>query len=92
MKTPATVAATPASAAPRRNGLLARIINWILDIDDLTPDEARERMRSKPGFFASLSPEQLEMIRSYDGPENFGPPLTKRERLDLERRLAARRD
>jgi hypothetical protein len=87
MKTAATTATNPAHAAPRRQGFFKRILYWILDIDDITPEEARERMRNSPGFFGSLTPQQLEMLRNYDGPENFGPPLTKREGRDLERRL-----
>ncbi|HST62438.1 MAG TPA: hypothetical protein VLK84_27285 [Longimicrobium sp.] len=68
-----------------------RLRNWLLDLDDyeLTREEARRRMRSKPGLFASMSAEDLEYIRSYDGPENSGPPLTRRERRDLDRRIAA---
>jgi hypothetical protein len=70
--------------------LFKRILYWILDLDDeATLEEGRRRMWSRPGFFASLTPEQLEMIRNYDGPENLGPPLTRRERRDLERRMAA---
>ena len=34
---------------------------------------ARERIRSKPGFFASLSPEARAAIENYDGPEVIGP-------------------
>lgn len=90
MKTSTTTAAPPVPAAPRRRGLIMRILGWILDIDDITPEEARQRMRSKPGLLASLTPEQLEFIRNYDGPENLGPPLTRRERRDLEKRLASR--
>jgi hypothetical protein len=77
--------------ASRSPGLLARIAGVLLDLDDVTPEEARRRMRSRPSFLARLSPEALETIRNYDGPENHGPPLTRRERRDLERRLAARR-
>jgi hypothetical protein len=58
--------------------LLIWLRDWLLDIDYLTPEEARRRMRSKPGFFASLSPEAREFIKNYDGPENLGPPLSKR--------------
>ena len=47
-------------------------------------------MRSKPGIIDSLTLETLEMIRTYDAPMNSGPLLTKRERRDLERRIASR--
>lgn len=41
-------------------------------------DEARRRIRSKPGFFESLSPEAWAMIESHDGPDAIGPPRRKR--------------
>lgn len=89
-----TTQETVAAPAPRRLGILGffkNLLYWILDLDDeITLEEGRARLRNSPGFFASLTPEQVEMIRNYDGPENFGPPLTKRERHDLERRLGAR--
>jgi hypothetical protein len=43
------------------------------------------RHRSRTPF----SPEALAFLRGYDGPENHGPPLTRRERRDLEGRIAA---
>lgn len=84
-------AAMPQVPEPARpHGLLKRILYWVLDLDDpATLDEGIRRMRSAPGFFASLPPETLEFIRNYDGPENLGPPLTRRERRDLERRQAS---
>ena len=36
--------------------------------------EARRRIREKPGFFASLSPEARAAILRYDDPEILGPP------------------
>jgi hypothetical protein len=69
---------------------LKRILYWIMDWDDEAfLEEGIQRMRNAPGYFASLSPEAREFIRNYDGPENHGPPLTKRERRALERRLAS---
>jgi hypothetical protein len=41
---------------------------------DIVREEARRRIRSKPDFFASLSPDALEMIRTCDGPERLGGP------------------
>lgn len=83
--------AVPKSRRLGIRGFFKNLLYWILDLDDeITLEEGRARLRNSPGFFASLTPEQMEMIRSYDGPENSGPPLTKRERRDLERRLAAR--
>ena len=91
METGATVM-TQAVSAPRRPGFFKNLLYWLLDIDDPAFLEAGiRRMRGAPGYFASLSPEQLAFIRDYDGPENLGPPLTAREMRDLERRLAAQR-
>jgi hypothetical protein len=59
-----------------RRGVLARVRDALAD--GPTREEARRRLQSKPGFFASLSPEALEYIKNYDGPENLGPPHPKR--------------
>lgn len=64
--------ARPLQAAPTR-GVLPRIRGAATDLDGLTREEARRRARSKPGLFASLSPEAREYLRNYDGPENMGP-------------------
>jgi len=40
-------------------------------------EEARRRIQGRPGYLASLSPEQLEAILNYDGPEVLGPPDSK---------------
>jgi hypothetical protein len=89
MKTNAT-AVTDAPGALRPPGLVKRIIHWILDLDhEATLEEGRRRLRNARRFLPSLTPEQLEFMRSYDGPENLGPQLTRRERRDLERRIAA---
>jgi hypothetical protein len=90
MKT-STSAATDSPQAIRRPGFFKRILYWILDLDDeATLEEGRRRLRSARRFLPSLTPEQLEFMRTYDGPEVHGPPLTRRERRDLERRIAAR--
>lgn len=89
MMTDSTVLQRPVRAK-RRPGFFRNLLNWIMDWDDPAMlEEGLQRMRSAPRFFASLSPEALEYIRTYDGPENMGPPLTRRERRDLERRIAA---
>jgi hypothetical protein len=80
MKNTTTAIAPPAAQAARSTGWLARLRDWLWDLDDLSPEEARRRMRSKPGFLGSLSPEVLDELRRYDGPENLGPPLTRKER------------
>ena len=74
---------TQPSGATRRWNPLRLLIwlrDWLLDIDYPSPEEARRGIRSKPGFFASLSPEAREFIKNYDGPENLGPPHPKRSR------------
>jgi hypothetical protein len=42
----------------------------------LSPELAKieERLRRRPGFFASLTPEQRAFLDNYDGPEVLGPP------------------
>jgi hypothetical protein len=65
----------------RGRGLLTRIRRRLTEYDEPTLEEARQRIFSRPGFLASLGPEALEYIRRYDGPENMGPPLSKRDRL-----------
>lgn len=37
-------------------------------------EEAMARVNAKPGFFASLTPEQRVALASYDGPEVSGGP------------------
>lgn len=89
METGAT-AMTHDASVPRRLGFLARVLYWILDLDE--PGVIEERIRQRrgaPGYFASLPPGALAYSRSYTGPENLGPPLTERERRDRERRLAS---
>jgi hypothetical protein len=56
--------------APR--GLLARI-RRVLGLEAPSREEIRRRIRSKPGLIESLSPEALEYLRTYDGPEHLGP-------------------
>lgn len=73
----------------RKPGFFKNLLYWIMDWDDPAFIEAGiRRMRSARRYFASMSPEDLDYIRGYDGPENQGPPLTRRERRDLERRIA----
>ncbi|HEU4884994.1 MAG TPA: hypothetical protein VFT45_22230 [Longimicrobium sp.] len=71
MKNAITAIDSP-SGATGTQGILARLREALTD--GPTREEARRRLRSKPGFFASLSPEALEMIRNCDGPERIGPP------------------
>lgn len=88
MKT-ATTLMTHAAPVPRSHGFFKRVLYWILDLDDpATLEEGIRRMRSARGLYASLSPETLEYLRTYDGPENHGPPLTRRERREWAQRRA----
>lgn len=77
-------------AAPVRHGFLARL-RRALGLHAPTREEIRQRMMSKPGLIDSIGPETLEYLRNYDGPENSGPPLTRREQQDLQRRLSESR-
>lgn len=36
-------------------------------------EEARRRIRSKPGFFSSLTPEARAAMLAFEGPEILGP-------------------
>jgi hypothetical protein len=72
-------------------GLFKNLLYWVLDWDDeITLAQGRERMRNSPGLIASLTPEQLEMIRNYDGPENLGPQFTEHQLRRIVERLAKR--
>jgi hypothetical protein len=89
MKSAHVIRHMPATVRPP--GLFKQILYWILDLDDeATIEKGLRRLRSHQGFLASLTPEQLESLRNYDGPENLGPPLTRREQRDLERRQSSR--
>lgn len=46
--------------------------SWYLPPPLPSLKEAERRMRSHPGFIASLTPEQRAMIDAYDGPEVWG--------------------
>lgn len=77
---------TFAPRLPRRRGIsgfFKNLLYWVLDIDDITREEARERMRKGGGFLASLTPEQLEFLRTHKGADHLGPPLTRRNRRFL---------
>jgi hypothetical protein len=90
MESSTTVIAQPnrhSTDAPR--GLLARI-RRAFGLEAPSREEIRRRIRSKPGIIDSLSPEALEYLRNYDGPENSGPPLTRRERRLLAERMSKR--
>jgi hypothetical protein len=46
---------------------------WLRAMGLPTIEEAERRLRSRPGFFASLTPEQRAAMYAYDGPEVLGP-------------------
>ena len=66
----------------RAGGTVARVVEWRED-DAPSREEARRRIRSKPGFFATLSPAARAAVLSNDGPDYLGPPLTERNRRFL---------
>jgi hypothetical protein len=58
---------TPAQepGAVRRPGFFKNLFYWVMDWDDeATLEEGLRRMRSAPGYFASLPPETLEHLRA----------------------------
>lgn len=82
-----TILARPPRAVNSR-GFWARIRAWLMD--EVTAEEARRRIRNQPSYLETLSPETLEYMRNYDGPENMGPPLTRRERRQLAERVSSK--
>ena len=60
----------------KASGLRARLVRFAGTEDVPAPsrEEARRRIRSKPGFFESLGPEARSAIAAYEGPEAMGPP------------------
>jgi hypothetical protein len=66
-----------APAAQARRSVRARLVELLVD-DAPDREEVRRRIRSKPGFWATLSPEARAAVMSYDGPENLGPPHPRR--------------
>lgn len=60
----------PAKHRVKASGPLNRLRD---NIPAPTREVARARIRSQPGFFASLSEEVIEMFRNFDGPEVSGP-------------------
>lgn len=68
----------PATAKPPSRSLVERLRHWLENHDAPTREEAWRRINSKPGFISSLSPEALEYIKNYDGPEDMGPPHPER--------------
>lgn len=63
--------AVPASPRPADRSWDERLMDRMLGLPPF--EEAERRLRSRPGFIASLAPEQIEAIKSYDGPQVLGP-------------------
>jgi hypothetical protein len=59
-------------------GVFARLRRALAPSEEEWLEEARRRMRSKPGFISSLSPEVLEMLRQNDDIDIMGGPAPKR--------------
>jgi hypothetical protein len=76
-KPPGTI--EPPVERKKASGPRARLAQFVAADDVPAPsrEEARRRIRSKPGFFESLSPEARSAIATYDGPEVMGPPRRK---------------
>jgi len=66
----------PEAAGPQ--GVFARIRQAVAPSEVEWREEVRRRIRSKPGFFSSLSPEVLQMVRDHRGPDFLGDPAPKR--------------
>lgn len=62
----------PTPSGDHKRGFASRV-RGALGLEGPTREEVRRRMRSKPGLYDSLSPEALEYLRNYDGPEHLGP-------------------
>ncbi|HST59806.1 MAG TPA: hypothetical protein VLK84_13975 [Longimicrobium sp.] len=60
------------SSRPVRWGIRRIRRSWYSPPPIPSLEEAERRMRNHPGFFASLTPEQLAAIKAYDGPEVWG--------------------
>jgi hypothetical protein len=66
-------------APRRRRGLFARIRHRLTEYDEPTYEEARSRILSRPGFFASLSPEVRDELRHWKEPQKLlGPSHLER--------------
>jgi hypothetical protein len=60
--------------ARQGRGVLARIRRRLTEYDDPTYEEARRRILSQPGFFASLPPDAIEEMKHWEAPEKLLGP------------------
>jgi len=70
----------PSVERKKASGPGARLARFARTDDVPAParEEARRRVRSKPGFFETLDAEARTAVTSYDGPEALGPPRRQR--------------
>jgi hypothetical protein len=61
----------------RENGLKSRFASLSIGFREPSLEEGRRRMNALPDFFSTLSPEAIEAIKNFDGPEVMGPPDSK---------------
>lgn len=72
------IAAAPtfAQSAPRAPlGRVSRVVRRAVQavfMPGPSFEEAERRLRTRPSFLASLTPEQIAASRAYDGPEVLG--------------------
>jgi hypothetical protein len=59
-------------------GLFARLRRALAPSEEEWREDVRRRIRSKPGFISSLSPDVLEMLRQNDDIDIMGGPAPKR--------------
>jgi hypothetical protein len=67
----------PTPLSHPNGGFAARVVEWLVD-DAPSREEARRRLRSRSGFFSTLSPEARAAVLSYDGPESLGRTESRR--------------
>jgi hypothetical protein len=61
----------------REAGVTSRFASLSRGFREPSLEEGRRRLNALPDFFASLSPEALEMIKNHEGPDFLGPPDSK---------------
>jgi hypothetical protein len=70
-----------APEVPKPQGFFARLRRSRAAADAAWLEEARQRMRSRPGFIESLPPEVLEKLKTMEEPAASGGPAPKRPGL-----------
>jgi len=66
---------------PKRSARAARarsrFASLSRDFREPSLEEGLRRLNALPDFFSTLSPEAIEAIKNFDGPEVMGPPDSK---------------